>query len=76
MYKRQVVGKNGAGKTTLLRLIAGELELDRDDKRGGPGIMTSRNVTIGMMRQQPFTDTSRTVEEELLDCLLYTSRGV
>ncbi len=65
--KIAVVGKNGAGKTTLLRLIAGELELDRDDKRGGPGIMTSRNVTIGMMRQQPFTDTSRTVEEELLE---------
>jgi ATP-binding cassette subfamily F protein 3 len=33
--KLAVVGRNGAGKTTLLRLIAGELELDRDDKRGG-----------------------------------------
>lgn len=35
--KIAVVGRNGAGKTTLLRLIAGELELDRDDKRRGWG---------------------------------------
>ena len=28
--KIAVVGRNGAGKTTLLRLIAGELELERD----------------------------------------------
>lgn len=64
--KIAVTGKNGAGKTTLLRLLAGELSLDRDDRRNGPGIITSRKVTIGMMRQQPFDDTSRTVEEELL----------
>lgn len=32
--KIAVVGKNGAGKTTLLRLLAGELQLDRDDRRG------------------------------------------
>ena len=31
--KIAVVGKNGAGKTTLLRLLAGELQLDRDDRR-------------------------------------------
>lgn len=65
--KIAVVGKNGAGKTTLLRLIAGELELERDDKRGGPGIVSSRKVAIGMMRQQPFSDLSKTVEEELLE---------
>ena len=35
--KIAVVGRNGAGKTTLLRLIAGELSLDRDDRRQGPG---------------------------------------
>ena len=37
-----IVGKNGAGKTTLLRLIAGELSLDRDDRRKGSGISSSR----------------------------------
>lgn len=64
--KIAVTGKNGAGKTTLLRLLAGELDLDSDDKRTGPGIFRSRTVTIGMLRQQVFADDSRTVEEELL----------
>ena len=50
--KIAVVGKNGAGKTTLLKLIAGELSLDRDDRRQGPGITCSRQVTIGMLSQQ------------------------
>ena len=39
--KIAVVGRNGVGKTTLLRLIAGEISLDRDDKREGPGIISS-----------------------------------
>lgn len=64
--KIAVTGKNGAGKTTLLRLLAGELDLDSDDKRTGPGIFRSRAVTIGMLRQQVFSDDSRTVEDELL----------
>ena len=64
--KIAVVGNNGAGKTTLLRLIAGELDLDRDDKRDGPGIISSRKLTIGYLKQQAFEDKGRTVEEELL----------
>ncbi len=64
--KIAVIGQNGTGKTTLLRLIAGELDLDADDKRNGPGIVTARRVTIGMLRQQAFDDLERTVEEELL----------
>ena len=35
--KIALVGRNGAGKTTLLKLIAGELSLDRDDRRQGAG---------------------------------------
>lgn len=65
--KIAVVGRNGAGKTTLLRLIAGELALDRDDKRSGPGISCSRKLTMGMLRQQTFEDSGLTVEEELLE---------
>lgn len=64
--KIAVVGKNGAGKTTLLRLIAGELELDRDDKRTGAGLTSSRQLTVGLLKQQEFSSENRTVEEELL----------
>lgn len=61
-----VVGKNGAGKTTLLNLLAGKLSLDRDDKRRGPGIVCSRQLTVEMLSQQAFPDSDRTVEDELL----------
>ena len=63
--------KNGTvslqGETTLLKLIAGELSLDRDDKRFDPGIFSARNTTVGMLRQttQP-EEKDRTVEELLL----------
>lgn len=65
--KIAVVGRNGAGKTTLLRLIAGELTPDRDDKRTGPGIITSRKITVGMLRQNAGLDMDKTVEEILLE---------
>lgn len=61
-----VVGRNGSGKTTLLRLIAGEIALDRDDKRMGSGIMTSRKISVGFLKQEPYGGNLRTVEEELL----------
>ena len=64
--KIALVGPNGAGKTTLLRLIAGELSLDRDDKRRGPGILQDRRLTVGVLSQQVFADPERTVEEEIL----------
>ena len=65
--KIAVVGKNGAGKTTLLELIAGEISLDRDDKRMEPGIQSSRKLTIGMLRQSAVMDQDKTVEELLLE---------
>ena len=65
--KIAVVGRNGAGKTTLLHLIAGEVELDRDDKRQGPGVTQSRKLTVGLLKQQAFRDVSQTVEEALLE---------
>ena len=65
--KIALIGKNGAGKTTFLRLLAGELSLDRDDKRTSAGITTSRKLTIGLLSQQAFEDLSITVEQALLD---------
>lgn len=64
--KIAVVGPNGAGKTTFLRLLEGEILLDRDDKRIGPGIVTSQRLLIGALHQQAFEDGEKTVEEELL----------
>lgn len=65
--KIAIVGRNGAGKTTLLRLLAGELELDRDDRRMEPGIHTSRTLTIGILHQNPVQDQEKTVEELLME---------
>lgn len=65
--KIAVVGANGAGKTTLLQVLSGELELDGDDKRMGPGITMSRRLTVDMLKQGVFTGDDRTVEEELLE---------
>ena len=79
--KIAVVGKNGAGKTTLLRLLAGELQLDRDDHRGmssgahgketacknSLGIVTSRYITIDMLRQADKSNQDLTVEQILLE---------
>lgn len=64
--KIALVGRNGSGKTTLLRLLAGELCLDRSDQENDSGILTSRKLTIGLLRQQAFSDVSVTVEQELL----------
>lgn len=65
--KIALVGPNGAGKTTLLRLIAGELELDRDDRREGPGVAGSHRMTVGILHQSSRTDWDKTVEEILLE---------
>ena len=63
--KIALVGANGAGKTTFLRLLAGELSLDRDDRRMSTGIRTSRTLSIGLLKQKAFSDLSLTVEEAL-----------
>lgn len=64
--KIALVGRNGAGKTTLLKLIAGELSLDRDDRRQGAGVTSSRQLAVGMLKQQAFSDREQNVEEILL----------
>lgn len=67
--KIALVGRNGSGKTTLLRLIAGELTLDRDDKRQTPGIWTARDTSMGMLSQNIFShsDMEKTVEDLIMD---------
>ena len=65
--KIAIVGRNGAGKTTLLRLLAGELELDRDDKSPACGIHMAGKITIGMLRQNAICPKQLTVQEFLLE---------
>ncbi len=64
--KVAVVGRNGAGKTTLLRVLAGQLPLDRDDKRRVPAVYMDRKLKIDLLSQQVFGDENKTVDEELL----------
>lgn len=64
--KIALVGRNGAGKTTLLKLIAGELSLDRDDRRQGAGVTSSRRLTVGMLKQQAFSDREQSPVEKIL----------
>ena len=67
--KIALVGRNGSGKTTLLRLIAGEIDQDRDDKRQGPGVFLARDTTIGLLSQSAFTkdELEKSVEDLIMD---------
>ena len=64
--KIAIVGKNGAGKSTLLRLIAGEIDPDRDDKRKAPVIYMAGNISIGMLTQEVFKDRAQTVSDLIM----------
>lgn len=60
-----VVGRNGCGKTTLLRLIAGELQLSKDDPEIKSVFTVSGKPTIGTLNQIAFEDDSRSLLEEI-----------
>ncbi len=64
--KIAVIGENGSGKTTLLQLIAGKIFLDRDDKRNGKGITTSKKLIVKMLSQHLDFDLEDTVEQIML----------
>lgn len=49
--KIALTGANGAGKTTFLRLLAGEKELDRDDRRKAPPVYKDRQITTALLSQ-------------------------
>ena len=56
-----LIGANGAGKTTLLDILAGDIAPESGS------ITKQRNVTIGYLRQEPDSFTSRPLLQEVLD---------
>ncbi len=63
--KIALVGENGAGKSTLLKLVGGVLSLDIDEKTPEASIKIARNVTIGMLPQNPWDDKTITLAQEV-----------
>ena len=62
--KIAIVGRNGSGKTTLLKLISGEIEMTKIEGEDS-FIAKSNKLTIGYLKQNPFSDLNLTVDEEI-----------
>ncbi len=60
-----IVGRNGCGKTTLLRLIAGELQISKDNPEANSNFMISGKPIIGTLSQMAFKDNSVSLVDEI-----------
>ena len=60
-----IVGRNGCGKTTLLRLIAGELQISKDNPEANSNFMVTGKPVIGTLSQMAFKDNSISLIEEI-----------
>ncbi len=60
-----IVGRNGCGKTTLLRLIAGELQISKDNPEANSNFMISGKPVIGTLNQMAFKDNSVSLLDEI-----------
>ncbi|MGI6088553.1 ABC-F family ATP-binding cassette domain-containing protein [Bilifractor porci] len=68
--KIAVTGRNGAGKTTLLKVLAGEIELEKNEKNPDSGMTQARTFSLGMLNQQAADQPEKTVEELVQQALL------
>src|SRR6195952_3624178 len=57
-----VLGYNGAGKSTLLKIMAG---IDTDYRSGEANL--APGATVGMLKQEPELDATKTARENVLD---------
>ena len=55
------IGINGAGKSTLFKIMTGEIIPDDGE------IFKSKNLKIGYLSQHAFSDSHKTVFDEVLD---------
>ena len=55
------IGINGAGKSTLFKMITGEITPDYGD------IFKNKNLKIGYLSQHAFSDSKKSVYDEVLD---------
>ncbi len=66
-----IVGRNGSGKTTLLRLIAGELQISKDEPELNSQFIISGKPVIGTLSQMTFKDDSITLLDEIRSAYAY-----
>ena len=66
-----IVGRNGCGKTTLLRLIAGELQISKDNPEANSNFMVSGKPVIGTLSQMTFKDDSISLLDEIRSAYQY-----
>lgn len=63
--KIAIVGRNGCGKTTLLKAITGEVEMEEGTGESEFRVISAGSPEIAYLRQMPFEDENRTLEEEV-----------
>ncbi len=61
--KIALVAKNGSGKSTLLKVLMGEESSEREDKK----VILHKDVTVGMLAQDPNFNPSDTVIDTVFD---------